>query len=126
MSGEIRFKASSYDMAGPASQNGKLPQFDVGDTQRRFIVLMPDGQRPVPNQPYSITLDNGEVVKGVTDAQGPPSCCKERDAHRATGAAQVRVRTLRASLKRTPNALYPNRFYERRYIFVHTPVVWRK
>ncbi|WP_244850022.1 type VI secretion system Vgr family protein [Caballeronia sp. SL2Y3] len=79
--GEIRFKASSYDMAGPASQNGKLPQFDVGDTQRRFIVLMPDGQRPVPNQPYSITLDNGEVVKGVTDAQGATQLLQKNAMH---------------------------------------------
>ncbi|HTV86031.1 MAG TPA: type VI secretion system tip protein TssI/VgrG [Dyella sp.] len=68
--GELRFKAGSYDMEGAASAQGELPQFDVGDTQRQFRVLMPDGERPVPDQPYSITSKHGEMVKGVTNAQG--------------------------------------------------------
>jgi type VI secretion system secreted protein VgrG len=79
--GTLRFKAGSYDMAGTASQNGELPQFDVGDTQRKFVVLMPDGQRPVPNQPYSITLNNGEVIKGITDAQGATQLLQRNAMH---------------------------------------------
>ncbi|CAG9193601.1 Type VI secretion system spike protein VgrG2b [Paraburkholderia tropica] len=68
--GTLRFKAANYDMQGPVSQNADVPQFNVGNTQCRFVATLPDGQRAVPNQPYTITLKNGEVIKGVTDSQG--------------------------------------------------------
>jgi type VI secretion system secreted protein VgrG len=67
-----------------ASQNAELPQFDVGKTQRRFVVTLPDGERPVAQQPYTITLSNGEVVKGVTDAQGATEVLQKDAMHIAT------------------------------------------
>ncbi|WP_199099322.1 type VI secretion system tip protein VgrG [Dyella sp. ASV21] len=68
--GTFRVKADTYDMQGAASQTMALPEFDVGDTQRHFAVTMADGVRPVPNQPYSITMNNGDIIKGVTTAAG--------------------------------------------------------
>ncbi|MFD4841161.1 type VI secretion system tip protein TssI/VgrG [Achromobacter sp. NPDC058515] len=70
MPGTFTVKAASHSMQGPASQAAELPTFDVGEVQRKFIVTLPDGVRPVANQPYTITLSSGEQVQGVTDAQG--------------------------------------------------------
>ena len=57
-------------MLGAASLAAELPKFDLGQTQRKFIVTLPDGVRPVAHRRYTITLNNGETVQGVTDAEG--------------------------------------------------------
>ncbi|WP_312994772.1 type VI secretion system tip protein TssI/VgrG [Achromobacter animicus] len=68
--GAMTFKAGSYNWMGAASEAGSLPQFDVGSTQRRFVLTLPDGERPAAGHPYRITLSNGDVIDGVTDAEG--------------------------------------------------------
>ncbi|HAP26093.1 MAG TPA: type VI secretion system tip protein VgrG [Achromobacter sp.] len=68
--GAMTFKAGSFDWVGAASESGTLPQFDVGSTQRRFVLTLPDGERPAARHPYRITLSNGDVRDGVTDAEG--------------------------------------------------------
>jgi type VI secretion system secreted protein VgrG len=79
--GEIRFKASSYDMEGAGSAQGELPQFDVGDTQRRFVALMAGSDQPVIGLPYKMRLSSGELIDGKTDASGATSLV-QRDAMR--------------------------------------------
>jgi len=68
--GAMTFKAGSFNWLGASSEAGALPQFDVGSTQRRFVLTLPDGERPAAGHPYRITLSNGDVIDGVTDAEG--------------------------------------------------------
>ena len=70
MPGTFTVKAGGHRFQGPASLAQEAPAFDVGNVQRKFVITLPDGVRPVPNQPYTITLSNGEQVRGVTKAQG--------------------------------------------------------
>ena len=70
MPGTFTVKAGGHRFQGPASLAQEAPAFDVGNVQRKFVITLPDGVRPVPNQPYTITLSNGEQVRGVTNAQG--------------------------------------------------------
>ncbi|KAF0862492.1 type VI secretion system Vgr family protein [Pseudomonas sp. LD120] len=70
MPGNFTVKAAKHSLLGGADLAAELPTFNVGDTQRRFVLKQIDGQSPMPNVPYTITLANGEVVEGITDAQG--------------------------------------------------------
>ncbi|NMY72295.1 DUF2345 domain-containing protein, partial [Pseudomonas sp. WS 5414] len=70
MPGNFTVKAAKHSLVGGASLAAQLPNFNVGDTQRRFMLKQIDGQSAMPNVPYTITLANGEIVEGVTDAQG--------------------------------------------------------
>jgi len=79
--GAMTFKAASYNMQGPASQAADLPGFDVGDTRRRFVVTHIDGVTPMANVPYKIALSNGEVVEGITDAQGATQLLEKTAMH---------------------------------------------
>ncbi|NMG68135.1 DUF2345 domain-containing protein, partial [Azoarcus indigens] len=79
--GEMNFKAAGYTWNGAASEAATLPQFDVGQTQRRFVLTLPDGVRPAANQPYRVTLSNGEEMTGVTDAQGATELMQQDAMH---------------------------------------------
>lgn len=70
MPGNLIVKAAKHSLLGPASLDAELPKFKVGDTQRRFMLKQIDGTSAMPDMPYKITMSNGEVVEGVTDAQG--------------------------------------------------------
>jgi type VI secretion system secreted protein VgrG len=70
MPGNLIVKAAKHSLLGATSLEAELPKFKVGDTQRRFMLKQIDGTSAMPNMPYKITLSNGEVVEGVTDAQG--------------------------------------------------------
>jgi len=79
--GAMTFKAASYDMQGAASQAADLPAFDVGNTQRRFVITNIDGKTPMANVPYQIALSNGETVEGVSDAQGATQLLEKTAMH---------------------------------------------
>ncbi|NBF06983.1 DUF2345 domain-containing protein [Pseudomonas sp. Fl5BN2] len=70
MPGNFTVKAAKHSQVGGASLAAELPKFKVGDTERRFMLKQIDGQSGMPNVPYKITMANGEIVEGVTDAQG--------------------------------------------------------
>lgn len=82
--GTFTVRAASHQMMGPASLEAELPQFDVGQTQRKFIVTLPDGVRPVAHRRYTITLNNGETVEGMTDANGATDLLHRDAVHIAT------------------------------------------
>ncbi|WP_291377150.1 MULTISPECIES: type VI secretion system Vgr family protein [Achromobacter] len=88
--GAMTFKAGSYDWVGAASESGTLPQFDVGSTQRRFVLTLPDGERPAAGQPYRITLSNGDVIDGVTDTEGATDLVEMGAMHIASLALLLR------------------------------------
>ncbi|ULU23585.1 type VI secretion system Vgr family protein [Dyella terrae] len=79
--GSMRFKAASYDMEGAGSMHGELPQFDVGDTQRRFVALMAGSDQPMAKIPYKMRLANGELIEGTTDAGGATSQLQKGAMH---------------------------------------------
>ena len=66
--GTLHFKAGSYDMQGGASENGELPQFDVGDTAGHFRLTRAGAA--APDTRYRVQLDDGQVLEGRSDAQG--------------------------------------------------------
>ncbi|MGV2864721.1 type VI secretion system Vgr family protein [Achromobacter sp. AGC39] len=82
--GAFTVKAASHQMLGAASLAAELPRFDLGPTQRKFIVTLPDGVRPVAHRRYTITLNNGETVQGITDAQGATQLMESDAMHIAT------------------------------------------
>ena len=81
MPGAFTVKAAKVDFQGPGSAQAALPSFNVGQTLRHFVVTRLDGERPVPNQPYKITLNSGEVIQGVTDAQGATQLLQKDAMH---------------------------------------------
>ncbi|WP_369819279.1 DUF2345 domain-containing protein [Achromobacter sp. Root83] len=95
MPGTFTVKAASHSMKGPASQAAELPTFDVGDTQRRFVVTHLDGKSPIANLPYKISLSNGEVLEGITDAEGATQLLQKDAMH----IADIQVRDPRAAPK---------------------------
>ncbi len=70
MPGNFTVKAAKHSMLGGASLAAELPKFKVGDTQRRFMLKQIDGHSAMPNMPYEITMGNGDILTGTTDAQG--------------------------------------------------------
>ena len=69
--GKITVRASQKSFVGPESASygmGELPK--DGSFQRRFEVRRATDQQPVPNQRYRMTLEDGRVLEGVTDASG--------------------------------------------------------
>ena len=70
MPGNFTVKAAQHSHIGGANLDAELPAFEVGDTQRRFMLKQIDGATAMANVPYKITLGNGEVVEGITDAMG--------------------------------------------------------
>ncbi|MNY52835.1 hypothetical protein D3C86_1885440 [compost metagenome] len=68
--GGILLHTSDFDIVGPSSLNGPLPQFSQGDAGRKFLLKAGELERPVPNAPYQIVKADGSVVEGVTNAAG--------------------------------------------------------
>lgn len=94
MPGNFTVKAAKHSLVGAASQAASLPTFDVGDTQRRFVLKQLDGQTAMPNVPYSITMASGEVVEGVTDAEGATQLLQKD----AMNIAKVSMKHAKATL----------------------------
>ena len=38
--------------------------------QRQFVIRRGTDEQPIPNQKYRVTMDDGRVIDGVTDAMG--------------------------------------------------------
>ena len=67
--GKFTVKAD-VDRTGPASLEEALASFGHVDTAGRFGLVTPDGTQPIPDRRFRITLDDGAVMEGRTDAQG--------------------------------------------------------
>lgn len=68
--GSVSIKGASHSISGPTSMNLNLPSFGKADAGRRFVLNYGASKNPVPMQKYKITLDDGKVVSGITDAMG--------------------------------------------------------
>jgi type VI secretion system secreted protein VgrG len=71
--GSVSIKAGNYSLTGPTSMSAELPSFGKGDTGKKFKLQYGMSTTPVPDQKYKITLDDGQVIQGVTDQAGQTS-----------------------------------------------------
>ncbi|WP_341809407.1 type VI secretion system Vgr family protein [Xanthomonas oryzae pv. oryzicola] len=72
--GGVELHAASHALLGPSTEQADRPSFGKDGTDQKFQLHYPSHSADTPqlaaNQPYSITLDDGRVVQGVSDAQG--------------------------------------------------------
>jgi type VI secretion system secreted protein VgrG len=69
--GTLTVKAGKKSFTGAGSENVALPTMPGGTGyMRRYVVhRITDGQ-PLAQQKYRLTLADGRVIEGMTDAQG--------------------------------------------------------
>ena len=94
MPGNFTVKAAKHSHIDGTSLDAELPTFKVGDTQRRFMLKQIDGTTAMANVPYTITLGNGEIVEGVTDATGATELLQKD----AMNIAHVQMKHSKASI----------------------------
>jgi type VI secretion system secreted protein VgrG len=68
--GSLSLKGATHSILGPASMGTELPSFGAADTGKRFVLNYGAGETPVPGKKYRITMDDGKVHEGVSDAKG--------------------------------------------------------
>ncbi|MGS0603839.1 type VI secretion system Vgr family protein [Xanthomonas oryzae pv. oryzicola] len=72
--GGVELHAASHALLGPSTEQADRPSFGKDGTDQKFRLHYPSHSADTPqlaaNQPYSITLDDGRVVQGVSDANG--------------------------------------------------------
>ncbi|HEY5801646.1 MAG TPA: type VI secretion system Vgr family protein [Burkholderiaceae bacterium] len=80
--GTIAHHAALFPFTGPQTMKTELPVFKDDPTDERFVLkYLPhvDGGTIAANRKYAITLSDGAIVKGVSDAEGKTDLL-ERDA----------------------------------------------
>lgn len=69
--GKITVKAGMKSMVGAATAAYAMPDaIKSGAFQRKFIVQRATDQQAIAHQKYRITLEDGRVIEGITDALG--------------------------------------------------------
>lgn len=70
----LQVHTASHDFLGPSTQQADRPSFGKDGTAQQFLLHYPGHTEAVPhiaaNQHYKITMDDGRVVQGITDAKG--------------------------------------------------------
>ena len=71
-SGAIQGKAASYDFAGRGGGGIELPGMPKSSmkTDEKFVLYSAQNGSPVANRRYRIELADGDVIEGVSDANG--------------------------------------------------------
>jgi type VI secretion system secreted protein VgrG len=78
--GDINLLSASHKWGGPSTQQAAKSPFNNAPTDQRFRLHYPgeDGQTAAAaNQPYRITLDDGRVIEGKSDANGLTDLVKD-------------------------------------------------
>ena len=68
--GHISLKSATYSYTGPTSMQANLPEFGKGDTGKRFVLRLGKTKTPAVGRKYKITLDDGQIIEGVSDKHG--------------------------------------------------------
>jgi uncharacterized protein (DUF2345 family) len=73
--GAFQAHTASHDFSGPSTDQADRPSFGKDGTDQKFRLHYPgsdtaENPHPAPNKPYEIALDDGRVIKGVSDANG--------------------------------------------------------
>lgn len=80
--GNLIFKSASRSFTGPGSMAANMPTFDTGKTGRKFALYQHgDKANAVADHNYKIKLDDGQIIEGVTGADGLTKLA-EKDAMR--------------------------------------------
>jgi type VI secretion system secreted protein VgrG len=79
--GDVKILSASHQWGGPSTQQAAKTTFNDLPTDQRFRLHYPGDSADTPmhaaNQPYRITLDNGSVIEGKSDANGLTSLVKD-------------------------------------------------
>lgn len=72
-SGKLLIKNSGIKKAGAGSMQGVMRSFEPSTFDEKFIIRNALTKEPLPGRAYKITMPDGSVVSGVTDASGSTS-----------------------------------------------------
>jgi type VI secretion system secreted protein VgrG len=71
-------KVGSVSWPGADSMSTNLPEVGMGTTRRKFLLTSQnDPSHLLPNQGYKITLSDGRIVEGTSDANGATSLVED-------------------------------------------------
>ena len=68
--GKLLIKNTGVRKAGTGSMQGVMKSFEPSTFDEKFVIRNALTQEPLPGKAYKITMPNGSVVTGITDAQG--------------------------------------------------------
>ncbi len=68
--GKLLIKNTGIRKAGTGSMQGAMKSFEPSTFDEKFVIRNALTQEPLPGKAYKITMPNGSVVTGITDAQG--------------------------------------------------------
>ncbi|EMW2201411.1 type VI secretion system tip protein VgrG [Enterobacter hormaechei] len=68
--GKLLIKNTGIRKAGIGSMQGVMKSFEPSTFDEKFVIRNALTQEPLPGKAYKITMPNGSVVTGITDAQG--------------------------------------------------------
>ncbi|RVQ80181.1 type VI secretion system tip protein VgrG [Enterobacter hormaechei] len=68
--GKLLIKNTGIRKAGTGSMQGVMKSFEPSTFDEIFVIRNALTQEPLPGKAYKITMPNGSVVTGITDAQG--------------------------------------------------------
>ncbi|WP_062743043.1 type VI secretion system Vgr family protein [Erwinia persicina] len=71
--GKLFIKNSGIKKAGSGSLQGVMKSFEPSTFDEKFVIRNALTKEPVPGKAYKITMPDGSVVSGVTDASGATS-----------------------------------------------------
>ncbi|HCU2162162.1 TPA: type VI secretion system tip protein VgrG [Klebsiella quasipneumoniae] len=72
-SGKLLIKNSGIKKAGAGSMKGVMRSFEPSTFDEKFIIRNALTKEPLPGRAYKITMPDGSIVSGVTDASGATS-----------------------------------------------------
>lgn len=79
--GDVKILSASHQWGGPSTQQANKTTFNNAPTDQRFRLHypgdMPESATPAANQPYRITMDDGSVIEGKSDANGMTDLIKD-------------------------------------------------
>lgn len=71
--GKLLIKNTGIKKAGSGSMQGVMKSFEPSTFDEKFVIRNALTKEPIPGKVYKITMPNGSVVSGITDASGATS-----------------------------------------------------
>ncbi|EMN5248961.1 type VI secretion system tip protein VgrG [Enterobacter roggenkampii] len=71
--GKLLIKNTGIRKAGSGSMQGVMKSFEPSTFDEKFVIRNALTKEPIPGKAYKITMPDGTVISGVTDAQGKTS-----------------------------------------------------
>ncbi|HDS1238336.1 type VI secretion system tip protein VgrG [Pluralibacter gergoviae] len=71
--GKLLVRNTGIKKTGPASMQGVMKSFEPSTFDEKFVIRNALTKEPIPGKAYKITMPDGSVISGVTDASGATS-----------------------------------------------------